>query len=72
MITYYCKCGGKGEAPNREEHCSCNKCGGNFGFSPEKSYQINMRNTWSGQTKVEFNTTTVAESVKKMGGDINR
>ena len=27
---------------------------------------INMRKTWSGQTKVEFNTTTVDKSVNKM------
>ena len=31
---------------------------------------INMRKTWSNQTKMEFNTTTVGDSVRKMGGDI--
>lgn len=31
---------------------------------------INMRKTWSNQTKVEFNTTTVEDSVRKMGGSI--
>jgi hypothetical protein len=27
---------------------------------------INMRKTWSGTTKIEFNTTTIDESIKKM------
>ena len=31
---------------------------------------INMRKTWSNQTKMEFNTTPVGDSVRKMGGDI--
>ena len=29
---------------------------------------INMRTTWSNQTKMEFNTTTIEDSVSKMGG----
>ena len=41
---------------------------------PKKTYDsrnyVNMRKTWSNQTKVEFNTTTVEDSVRKMGGDI--
>ena len=31
---------------------------------------VNMRTTWSNQTKMEFNTTTIENSVSKMGGDI--
>ena len=31
---------------------------------------VNMRTTWSNQTKMEFNTTTIGDSVSKMGGDI--
>ena len=31
---------------------------------------VNMRTTWSGTTKMEFNTTTIDESVKKMNGGI--
>ena len=31
---------------------------------------VNMRTTWSNQTKMEFNTTTIEDSVSKMGGDI--
>ena len=27
---------------------------------------VNMRNTWSKTTQVEFNTTTVEESIKRM------
>ena len=34
-----------------------------------KNY-VNMRTTLSGTTKMEFNTTTVDESIKSMGGDI--
>ena len=29
---------------------------------------VNMRTTWSGQTKIEFSTTTIEESAKKMNG----
>ena len=32
---------------------------------------VNMRKTWSNQTKMEFNTTTVGDSISRMGGDIN-
>tara|TARA_R100000808_G_C2147729_1_gene155750 strand:+ start:1982 stop:2176 length:195 start_codon:yes stop_codon:yes gene_type:complete len=31
---------------------------------------INMRTTWSGQTKVEFNQTTMADDIKSRGGEI--
>ena len=27
---------------------------------------VNMRTTWSGQTKVEFNHTTIEESIERM------
>jgi len=29
---------------------------------------VNMRTTWSGTTKVEFSTTTIDESIKRMNG----
>ena len=29
---------------------------------------INMRTTWSGQTKVEFNQTTMADDIKQRNG----
>ena len=29
---------------------------------------INMRKTWSGTTQIEFSTTTIEESVKKIRG----
>ena len=32
---------------------------------------VNMRNTWSGTTKMEFRESTVGESIKNMGGDLN-
>ena len=30
---------------------------------------VNMHNTWSGTTKVEFNETTIDEAVDKMGSN---
>ena len=29
---------------------------------------VNMRKTWSGTTQIEFNTTTIDESVKRLNG----
>ena len=38
-----------------------------FNFSNSKvNNHINMRKTWSGTTKIEFNTTTIDESMKRM------
>ena len=45
----------------------CNDCSTVFGTKSIKtSNYINMRNTWSGTTKVEFNTTTIDESINEM------
>ena len=30
---------------------------------------VNMRTTWSGTTQVEFNETTIDESIEKMGNN---
>ena len=30
------------------------------------SNHINMRKTWSGTTKIEFNTTTIDEAIKRL------
>ena len=62
--TYYCDCGEhvesvKGEIPQ----CSCGEV---FGRTGSHLDGINMRTTWSGTTKIEFNTTTMDESIKKM------
>ena len=34
-----------------------------------KNY-VNMRTTWSGQTKLEFSETTIGEDIKSRGGEI--
>ena len=57
MRIYYCNCGGKVEAlPNKIPECSCGKI---FGITGKVSDHINMRTTWSSQTKVEFSQTTM-------------
>ena len=43
----------------------CSKCGTAFGESKISNY-INMRNTLSNTTKIEFSESTVKESMKKM------
>ena len=64
MRTYFCKCGGKIEISGSDiKKCDCGK---KFGESGSISDYINMRNTWSGTTKVEFSTTTMDESIRKM------
>ena len=65
IITYYCdeckKC------VDFERHIAplC-KCGKLFGVKNNISdYNLNMRNNkWSGQTKVEFSTTTMEKDIK--------
>jgi|TARA_Y100000593_G_scaffold68129_1_gene125206 hypothetical protein len=39
------------------------KCGKLFGTSGNISDYINMRKTWSGQTKVEFSQTTIDQDI---------
>jgi|TARA_R100001443_G_scaffold34645_1_gene48374 hypothetical protein len=65
MRIYYCsKCSRKTEVPkNTTKQC---ECGNVFGTTGKVSDHINMRTTWSGQTKIEFNSTTVDESIKAM------
>ena len=72
MIIYYChQCGKKGEFETKKEmQCDC----GSYAEIDKKrnrtSNHINMRKTWSGTTKIEFNETTVDESIKKMNDGI--
>ena len=40
-----------------------------FNQNHKLSNYINMRKTLSGTTKMEFNTTTVSDSIKNMGGE---
>jgi hypothetical protein len=67
MRTYFCDCGGKVEV-TKHVIGEC-KCGKLFGAGDRPSHQINMRNTLSGTTKMEFNTITMDESIKKMRGE---
>ena len=63
MRTYYCKCGEKVEViKNVVGQC---KCGELFGTGKgfKTSNHVNMRTTWSGQTKVEFNQTTMDKDI---------
>ena len=46
------------------------KCGHSFLGTPKISHYINMRTTWSGQTKLEFSQTTMDEDIKSRGGRI--
>ena len=61
MRTYYCDCGGKNEVI-KHVVTKC-KCGKMFGIGGKISDHINMRNTWSGQTQVEFSQTTIDEDI---------
>ena len=65
MKIIYCQCGVKTEIQKGEaKECKCGKV---FGVKSNKiSDYINMRTTLSGTTKMEFNTTTIDESTKKM------
>jgi len=64
MRIWYCQCGVRTEVPKGEaKQCECGKV---FGTSGKISDYINMRNTWAKTTKVEFNTTTMEDSIKGM------
>ena len=64
MRIYYCSdCGGNAEViPNKVTKCKCGKV---FGNNFKTSNHVNMRTTWSGQTKVEFSQTTMDEDIKQ-------
>jgi|TARA_Y100000296_G_scaffold49983_1_gene57246 DNA-directed RNA polymerase subunit RPC12/RpoP len=65
MIIYYChKCGKKGEFETKKE-MKCD-CGHYVKKRNNTKDHVNMRTTWSGTTQVEFNETTVEESIRKM------
>ena len=61
-IIFYCyRCGKKGEFETKKEmKCDC----GHYVKKRNnvKDY-VNMRKTWSGTTKVEFNTTTMDKDI---------
>ena len=65
MIIFYCyRCGQKGEFETKKE-MKCN-CGHYVKDRDKASNHVNMRKTLSGTTKMEFSTTTVDESIKRM------
>jgi len=64
IITYYCEDCKKCVDFERNVAPVC-KCGRLFGAKKSISDYINMRKTWSGQTKVEFSQTTIDEDIKQ-------
>ena len=64
--TYYCKTCQKSITFQNDEVMKCNNCSTLFGNYKKNPFEINMRNTWSGTTQVEFNETTIDESINKM------
>ena len=67
--TYYCKTCQKSVTFQSGEAMKCNDCSSLFGNKSIKtSNYINMRTTWSGQTKVEFSQTTIEEDIKQRNG----
>ena len=63
MRIYYCECGKRTEVL-REKIPEC-ECGKVFGVTGKLSDYINMRKTWSGQTKVEFSKTTIDKDIEE-------
>ena len=48
-----------------------NSCGHNKElFRNNTKNHVNMRTTWSGQTKLEFSQTTIGEDIKGRGGEM--
>ena len=68
MRTYWCEDCKKCVDIDMSISSEC-KCGKAFGFSKNISDYINMRTTWSSQTKIEFNTTTIDKSIESMNRD---
>ena len=66
MRIYYCQCGQRTEVSSGEaKEC---KCGKTFGVSGKISDYINMRNTLSHTTKIEFSESSLDKSMSKMKG----
>ena len=62
MRTYWCDDCKKTVDIDMKVSSEC-RCGKLFGYSYNPGKHINMRTTWSGQTKVEFNTTTMDKDI---------
>lgn len=67
--TYYCKDCKKTVDFKKGDKEICG-CGYMFGapFNNTKNH-VNMRTTWSSQTQVEFNQTTMADDIRSRGGE---
>ena len=66
MKSYYCKVCKKTVSFKKDEVMKCLDCSSTFGSTGKSGLQINMRNTWSGTTKVEFSQQTMNESISEM------
>ena len=62
MRTYWCEKCEKCVDIDMKVSCEC-KCGKVFGNNFKTSNHVNMRTTWSGQTKVEFSQTTMDQDI---------
>ena len=62
MRTYWCDICEKCVDIDMKVSSEC-KCGKVFGVNFKTSNHVNMRNTWSGQTKIEFSETTMDEDI---------
>ena len=61
-IIFYChKCNTKVECETKAQ-MKCD-CGNYINKRNNVKDHVNMRNTWSGTTKVEFNTTTMDKDI---------
>ena len=64
-IIFYChRCNTKVECETKAE-MKCD-CGHYVKKHDNVKDHVNMRTTWSGTTQVEFSSTTVEESIKRM------
>ena len=63
--TYYCdECKKTIEFKNGDnEICKCGHVFGGARNDTRRDPTINMRNTWSGQTQVDFNQTTMEDDI---------
>ena len=66
MKAYYCKICQKTVSFSKGETMKCSDCSSTFGDTGKRGLQINMRNTWSGTTQVEFSSQTMDESINEM------
>ena len=62
MRTYWCNDCEKTVDIDMKVSSEC-KCGHVFGINFKTSDHVNMRTTWSGQTKVEFSQTTMDKDI---------